>query len=242
MNKEIKKRNLANASLRDNEDLPVLNFINNIYHGQRITLLEVGSGECRFVKKLKSLYKNIEITCIEINKDLAKIAEQLGCNVINANILDVKIEKKYDIVHCSHVIEHFYYPDVTKVLDLLISVVNEQGRLIIRSPLMWDMFYQDIDHIRPYPIESILNYFNCKQQQKQGKARITVDSIWYRTFPKKIGSNTIYNSTTRTTIFTKFYYLVIRIMNRCYQYLWNRYRWPATKPNGYVAIIKTNNN
>ena len=241
MNKEIKKRNLTNASLRDNEDLPVLDFINNISHGQRITLLEVGSGECRFVKKIKKLYENIEITCIEINKELAKIAEQIGCHVINANILDVKIDNKYDIVHCSHVIEHFSYPDVTKVLDLLISVLNKQGRLIIRSPLMWDMFYQDIDHIRPYPIESILNYFNCKQQQKQGLASIEVDSIWYRTFPKKIGNNIYHNSTKGITIFKKIYSFFIKIMNRCYQYLWNRYRWPATKPNGYVAIIKISN-
>lgn len=240
MNKETKKRNMANSSFRDNEDMPVIDYIERINHGQKITMLEVGSGECRFVKKIKSLYPNIDITCIEINMELAKIAEESGCSVINANILDVQLNEKYDIVHCSHVIEHFSYPDITKLLEILVSAVNAGGRLIVRSPLMWRYFYADIDHVRPYPPEAISAYFNSNQQQKKGSGTIVFDLIWYRTEPRQLEfvskQHIIYGISFLREILNWF----VRKINNQYVKLWKKYRWPASSPNGYVAIIKYN--
>lgn len=238
MKKETKIRNIENSSLRDNEDLPVIDYIDSINKGQKITLLEVGCGECRFVKKIQKLYSNIEITCIEINPDLAKIAVDLGCTVINKNILDVQLENQYDIVHCSHVIEHFGYPEITKVLDFLVSAVNSNGRLIVRSPLMWRYFYADIDHVRPYPPESILNYFNNKQQQKRGNADIELETIWYRTAPKQIAYASYNNLIYGIPFMRRPYNMFVSKLNIWNAKLWNRYRWPASPPNGYVAIIK----
>ena len=238
MKKETKIRNIENSSLRDNEDLPVIDYIDSINKGQKITLLEVGCGECRFVKKIQKLYPNIEITCIEINPDLAKIAVDLGCTVINKNILDVQLENQYDIVHCSHVIEHFGYPEITKVLDFLVSAVGSNGRLIVRSPLMWRYFYADIDHVRPYPPESISAYFNYLQQQKKGNGTICFDTIWYRTEPRKLEfvskQHIIYGIPFLRRPFNWF----VRKINNQYAKWWKKYRWPASSPNGYVAIIK----
>ena len=242
MDKKRKIRNLQNSSLRDNEDMPVIDYIEKINHGQKITMLEVGSGECRFVKKIKNLYPNFEITCIEINSDLAKIAAEQGCAVINANILDVRLKEKYDIVHCSHVIEHFGYPDITKVLDFLVSAVNDDGRLIVRSPLIDDKdtwcFYGNIDHVKPYPPIAISNYFNMKQQQKQGTAKINIDNIWYRTSPKQIEKLATWNLLYGFKIYRLIYNSIIKRINHLYEHMWNKYRWPSTRPHGYVMIIK----
>ncbi|MBO4738015.1 MAG: class I SAM-dependent methyltransferase [Bacteroidales bacterium] len=242
MNKERKARNINNSSLRDNEDMPVFDYIDKINHGQKITMLEVGSGECRFVRKIKKLYPKIEITCIEINPNLAKFAEELGCIVINSNILDVELKEKYDIVHCSHVIEHFSYPNIMKVLDFLVSVVNDNGRLIIRSPLIDDKdtmcFYGNLDHIKVYPPIAIINYFELKQQQKQGKAKIAVETIWYRTSPKQLEQISTWHIAYGLIFFKTIMNYCIKKINRIYQFLWNRYRWPSTKPHGYVMIIK----
>ena len=229
---------MNNSSLRDNEDMPVIDYIEKINHGQKITMLEVGSGECRFVKKIKNLYPNFEITCIEINPDLAKIAEESGCVVINANILDVQLKERYDIVHCSHVIEHFSYPDITKVLDFLVSTVNNDGRLILRSPLMWEHFYDDIDHIRPYPIASVIHYFNYNQQQKQGNADLELEKIWYRTSPKQFDYASYSNFIYGIPFMRQPYNMLVRRINKWNIKLWEKYRWPATMPNGYVAILK----
>lgn len=242
MDKKKKERNIKNADLRDNEDLPVIDYITTINRDQKITMLEVGSGECRFVKKIKKLYPNIEITCIEINPQLASLANSLGFSVINDNILNISPSKKYDIVHCSHVIEHFGYPEITNVLDFLVASVNPDGRIIIRSPLIDDKdtwnFYGNIDHIKPYPPEAIINYFDLSQQQRQGRASIQVEKIWYRTSPKQFEKISTWH----------FAYCVVplrRILNYCItkfngynNTLWCKYRWPSTKPNGYVIIIE----
>ena len=176
MNKE-RKRNLENSDIRDNEDLPVIDYIDRINKGQRITMLEVGSGECRFVKKIQKLYPNIVITCIEINIKLASIANSLGCAVINDSILNLSPKDKYDIVHCSHVIEHFGYPEVTKVLDFLVDSVKQEGRLIVRSPLMWKDFYLDIDHVRPYSPRTIALFYILIVDSSKNKGLVTLNLI-----------------------------------------------------------------
>lgn len=242
MKKETKIRNIENSSLRDNEDLPVIDYIDSINKGQKITLLEVGCGECRFVKKIQKLYPNIEITCIEINPDLAKIAMDLGCTVINKNILDVQLENQYDIVHCSHVIEHFGYPEITKVLEFLVTSVKGDGRVIIRSPLIDDKdtltFYGNIDHIKPYLPLAITSYFYMSQQQKQGNARIEVTNLWYRTSPKQLDLLSTWHLLYGLFFCRNAINWCIKKINRLNQILWNRYRWPSTKPHGYVLIFR----
>lgn len=238
MNRETVKRNLQNCSLQDNEDMSVIDYISSVYNGKELTLLEVGSGECRFVKKINRLFPNIKITCLEINSELAKIAENCGFEVLNQNILDVTSSREYDIVHCSHVIEHFPYPEVTQLLEFLVVSTKVNMCFVIRAPLLWEQFYYDIDHVRPYSYESIWLYFNLKQQQKQGNAMIELDNLWYRTLPKHIDYlrtwNLLYLLKPLRGLFNK----IINKINRLYEILWKRFRMPSSKPNGYVAIIK----
>ena len=238
MNQERKARNIKNSSTRDNEDLPVLDYIEEINKGQELSLLEVGSGECRFVKKIANLYPNIKITCIEINPDLARVAYDCGFEIINDNILNVNISKEYDIVHCAHVIEHFGYPHVIQLLEFLVNSTKDGGCFIIRTPLMHKDFYIDIDHIRPYPPESIKNYFWLKQQQKQGTADISVKKIWYRTTPKSIDCLNTWDYLFLLKHFRGLLNAIIKLMNKMFLKLWNKYRMPSSMPTGYVMIIQ----
>ena len=238
MNKERIRKNLQNCNDRDNEDMPILDFIDTMNHGQEMTMLEVGSGECRFVKKIAKLYPNIKITCLEINPDLAQIARNLGFEVINENVLNVKPKKLFDIVNCSHVIEHFPYPQVTQLLDYLVASTRENGHFIIRAPLLHKGFYTDIDHIRPYPPESILNYFNLKQQQKQSKATVKVVDLWYRTAPKKLEYPNTWNWSFAFRPVRSITCRMLPYVNNLYKSMWNKYRFPSTKPTGFVLILK----
>jgi hypothetical protein len=240
MNKEKKERNLKNSEFRDNEDLPVIDHLDRITKGQELSMLEVGSGLCRFVKKVRELYPSINISCVEINSDLAKIAQNEGCVVYNTSFLDNTLPSNtFDIVHCSHVIEHFKYPEIIKVIDELLRVTKIEGYLVIRSPLMWKHFYDDIDHVRPYPPECILNYLYNPQQQVVGENNVEVVRIWYRTSPLEFEpidrSNWLYGITPIRLFYNKH---VLSRRNRLYKKLWNKFRWPSTKPNGYVMILK----
>lgn len=238
MNKGTITRNLQNCSEYDNEDLVVLDYLNQLKH-QTVNLLEVGSGLCRFTKKISKLYKNININCIEINKDLAKVAQDEGFNVYNKNFLTNDFgAERYDVVHCAHVIEHFAYPEIIQVIDRLLNLTKTGGYLIIRSPLHWENFYYDIDHVRPYPPESILTYLYNRQQQVVGRNEVEVLNIWYRTTPRTLQhinkENYLYPIKPYRNIANK----LIRRWNHIMKKLWNKYRWPASKPNGYVMILK----
>ncbi len=240
MNKERVQKNIATCESRDNEDSSIIELLEKLDLQKHYTLLEVGSGLCRFVKKIHRLFPNISITCVEINEDLAQIARDEGCSVFQTNFLENNIESNsFDIVHCSHMIEHFGYPEVRHVVDELLRVTKMEGFLIIRTPLMWEHFYDDLDHVRPYPPESILNYLYNPQQQIVGNNKVEVVRIWYRTRPKECNpidrSNWIYCITPIRLFYNKH---ILHRRNKRLEKQWNKYRWPATAPNGYVMIVK----
>jgi len=242
MNKERIKKNIATKDSRDNEDRPVIELLESLDPQKHYELLDVGSGLCRFVKKTHQLFPNITITCVEINEDLARIASAEGCEVFNVSFLDNKIaSNRYDIVHCSHVIEHFGYPDIRIVLNELLRVTKNNGYLIIRSPLMWEHFYDDLDHVRPYPPDSIVNYLYNPQQQVVGKSNVDVIRIWYRTRPVEHQAidrtSLVYGITPLRLLYNKH---ILPKRNKRLEKMWNKYRWPSTKPNGYVMILRCN--
>jgi len=240
MNKSQIQKNIITKDPGDNEDRSVIELFESLNPTQHYELLEVGSGLCRFVKKTSQRFPNISITCVEINEDLAQIAKDAGFEVHNVSFLNNNIESnRYDIVHCSHMIEHFGYPEVRIVLDELLRVTKKNGYLIIRSPLMWEHFYDDLDHVRPYPPQSIINYLYNPQQQSVGKNKVDIVRVWYRTCPVERHpidrSNKIYCITPLRLFYNKH---IIPHKNNRLEKLWNKYRWPASKPNGYVMILK----
>lgn len=237
--KQISK-NILTQSFRDNEDSSVMELLEGLDSKKKYELLEVGSGLCRFVKKISQLFPNISITCVEINEDLAQIARDEGFEVHNISFLENNLNSnQYDIVHCSHVIEHFSYPKIRVFLDELLRITKIDGYLIIRSPLMWEHFYDDLDHVRPYPPQSILNYLYNPQQQSVGKNKVDVVNIWYRNSPIERHpidrTNWVFGIVPLRRLYNKH---ILPQRNRLLERLWNKYRWPATKPNGYVMILK----
>lgn len=240
MNKAQIKKNILTKNSGDNEDRSVIELLESLDSTKHYELLEVGSGLCRFVKKIRHLFLNISITCVEINEDLAQLARNEGCEVYNTSFLKNNIaSNQYDIVHCSHMIEHFAYPEIRVVLDELLRVTRKDGYLIIRSPLMWEHFYDDLDHVRPYPPQSIINYLYNPQQQSVGKNKVDVVRVWYRTRPIERHpidrSNRIYCITLLRLFYNNH---ILPHRNNRLEKLWNKYRWPAAKPNGYVMILK----
>lgn len=234
------QKNLLTKDSDDNEDQPIIELLESLDAKKHYTFLEVGSGLCRFVKKIRQLYLNISITCVEINEVLAQVAKDEGCEVHNTSFLENNLSSNsYDIVHCSHMIEHFAYPEIRVVIDELLRVTKKDGYLIIRSPLMWERFYDDLDHVRPYPPQSIINYLYNPQQQSVGKNEVEVVRVWYRTHPIELHpidrSCWIYCITPLRLFYNKH---ILLHRNKRLEKLWNKYRWPATKPNGYVLILK----
>lgn len=206
------------------EDNAVIQFFDNLSNSNNLNYLEVGSGLCRFPLLVQDRYKNIKIKCIEINNDLVEFGMKKKLNVFCGDIIKTDFsDQEFDIIHCSHVIEHLDYERVSLALDEMFRILKNGGYLIIRSPLMYPGFYFNIDHIRPYPPESILSYFNYIQQQKVGSYKILEIYRWYRK-----EAYLVYNSN----------HLIVKFANFLFRLLWLSVSFPGSKPNGYVLIVK----
>jgi ubiquinone/menaquinone biosynthesis C-methylase UbiE len=207
------------------EDNVVFNFINGLKTGNnQINYLELGSGLCRFPLIVKNGYKNLNIKCLEKNSDLVALGIKNGLDVICGDVVKMNFaDSEFDLVHCSHVVEHLDYEGISDSLDEMFRILKPGGHLIIRSPLMYSGFYFDIDHIRPYPPEAILNYFNNNQQQKVGNYHVVEISRWYRR-----SAPLVFNSETN----------IAKIVNYLLKFTWLIFGLPKSKPNGYILILK----
>jgi ubiquinone/menaquinone biosynthesis C-methylase UbiE len=208
--------------MRDREDLPVLDFLKDKLENKNLNFLEVGPGLGRFLSKLKDSAR-FKITAIEINNNLCEKVRLSGFDCINDNILKNNFDDKiFDIIHCSHIIEHFSYPEIKILLNELIRITKINGFLIFRSPLSNPAFYFDIDHFRPYPPESILNFINSEQQQTISDYSVNEIKRWYRRWPVIILTDN----------------RLSRYFNCLMALLWIHFSFPFSRRNGYVLILQ----
>ncbi len=207
------------------EDASVISFFDSLQKDKKYAYLEAGSGFARFPLKIQERYPDVTIECLEINPTLAHMSTQHGLHTTVGNVIDLPYnDEQFDVVHCSHVVEHLGYPHVTTALEQLLRVTKTNGYVIIRSPLWHPEFFLDIDHIRPYPPETIMNYFKHPQQQKVGAAHVRMSSVWYRR-----GSVRFHNVGLSKI---KYY------ANALFAVLWLYIRFPVSKKNGYILILQ----
>ncbi len=204
------------------------NFILKYFGAEKeIKLVDIGCGMCLFADHIKSHFKNIEINCADINSELVEAALKKGYNARSADALELPYKDgEFDIVHCSHVIEHFGYPGVIKVIEELFRVAKKEAVIILRSPLVANhRFYDDIDHVRVYPPAAILNYITNPQQQKVGQIKACELERWYTRIAFEIN-------------YYKYDNFLTRKLNKLFKILWMVIGFPYAAPNNYGLILK----
>ena len=136
MNHElIQKKYIKECGI--NEDSTVINFLKKLDTNKNYNYLEAGAGLGRFPLLLKNelKLKNLNITCLDANETLVKELNQKNLKSITGDLIKLPFkDEEFDIVHCSHVIEHLGYPEITKALDEIFRIAKIKGYVIIRSP------------------------------------------------------------------------------------------------------------
>ena len=116
-------------------------------------ILDVGCGVGKFI----SLDPE-RIIGIDSNTTSIIFCKHKKYNVIQANIKTWTPSKSFNGIHCSHFLEHFNPSDVYTVIDRIDGLLSTYGVLVIRSPLLWSHFYDDLTHVKPYNPEAIMHY------------------------------------------------------------------------------------
>lgn len=94
-------------------------------------LLDVGCGSGNSLLSAKQL--GWDVTGLEIDPKAVKAARQQGLNVIEGDFRQLKqLEKQFDCIICSHVLEHVHFP--LELLEMLTQALRPQGVLLISMP------------------------------------------------------------------------------------------------------------
>jgi SAM-dependent methyltransferase len=148
-------------------------------------VLDVGCGYGEKMKLLNSLGINIE--GVEVNEEIVSRVRAAGLACLSIDDFQA-LEKQYDVVLMSHIIEHFSPKDLLVFLDEYLARLKTNGVLIILTPLLSPYFYDDFDHIKPYHPTGINMVFcdSTAQVQYYSRNRMQLIDLWFRRSPFRL--------------------------------------------------------
>lgn len=125
--------NISNRVYKNNGNSVVLNEIHN-FTNSNPKILDIGCGNGDVARNLNNL--NYIIDGITISEQEAINSRNVMRNVFIYNLenglpLDL-LEEKYDIIICSHVLEHICYP--SNLLRDIKNILSDRGILIVCLP------------------------------------------------------------------------------------------------------------
>lgn len=145
-------------------------------------ILDVGCGVGNFISLDP---KHIE--GVDQNKESLKILNKRGFKAKLGQVTKLPFKKgEFDGIFCGHVIEHLYPEQALSMLYEFDRILKPGGVIVMKTPLMYGRFYNDLTHIRPYPPESIMDYLmvtNQESTQRTADRKITnfrITNLFFR--------------------------------------------------------------
>lgn len=185
-------------------------------------ILDLGCGEGRFINQDPK-----RIVGIDQNINSIKICKNQGFNARLGNVSTIPFkDASFDGIHCSHVIEHLEPKNAHKLLNEVDRTLKKNGIFILRTPMLYNKFYCDLTHIKPYYPEAILHYLKVEEQNQRTLSDINgvykILKLKYRRAP--LFPNIDKNS---------FFFFLVPFFNFLY-----RLRISGLKKTGYMLILK----
>lgn len=180
-----KNKNVQNRLINRNNYTyqSILKLIDRFFKEQG-SVLDIGCGVGLIDFYLAK--KGYKVTAIDISSraiDLAKeSAINLGLKNVDFHVRNVEnelVEKKYDFIICSEVIEHVLDP--TALLSKIFSISTDNTVIIISAPISQSPLYKigflnvfdhEVGHLRRYSQESLVELLQSLNFRVEYKARV----------------------------------------------------------------------
>jgi len=142
-------------------------------------VLDVGCGFRRYLGRLSDM--GLDVTGVDANPDIVEANREAGFRCLTTEEFS-RTNETYDALLMSHVIEHFSPKDLIPFLDGYLDRLKVGGRLVIATPLLTRLFYDDFDHVKPYHPMGLLMVFGDKRAQVQYYAKniLRLEDVWIR--------------------------------------------------------------
>ena len=211
------------------EQAQLIHFVETAAASREARILEVGCGFGGNMIALKTAGFS-RVMGVDVNPQTvaANLAKGLDC--VTADGFD---GKDFDIVIMAHVIEHFQPEPLMVFLDRYLDALKPGGVLIVSTPLLWEGFYQDFDHIKPYYPKGLLSIFEqgIVQVQYYGRNRLSlVGHPWVRKMPFLIAGHKYF--------LIQPFNLFERIVQVGLNLAFYGSRGRIGKPNGWMGVFR----
>jgi ubiquinone/menaquinone biosynthesis C-methylase UbiE len=126
------------------------------YYKAGMKALDIGAGEGAFAQMLgdDSIYlvdgNEESVNSLKVKYKNSYLVKLPGVTPFKNNF--------FDFIHCSHLVEHFQPSELYEFLVEIDRILASDGILVISAPLMWEGFYADLSHVKPYLPEVFKNY------------------------------------------------------------------------------------
>lgn len=121
-----------------------------------LSILDYGMGRGKYLRLFSDM--GLQATGVDINPEYIEQARTAGFEALHESELG-SLDKRFDVIFLSHLIEHLDPNQLVHLLDRLIALLAPHGRLVMISPLLGERFFHDFSHVRPYYPQSIRHAF-----------------------------------------------------------------------------------
>ncbi len=118
------------CSIAINKSVRMLNYWSNLMGRTPQSILDIGCGTGAYYMGFNKL--NVDWHGIDVNKDMVDFCKSHGVPVLNIDMTKDRINKKFDIVFSSQVLEHVFEPNL--FLESIWNLLSDNGLLHMDVP------------------------------------------------------------------------------------------------------------
>ncbi len=187
--------------------------ISKAYLNNESKVLDIGAGAGAFIKYCK----REDFYLFDGNEESINELKKLYKNCFLGTLPHLPFESGiFDLIHCSHVVEHLepqVFYDTLKEMD---RCLNKKGYLIISAPLMWENFYDDLSHIKPYNPNLFIKYLTKTKEINLTREKISES---YEMVDLKYRYHEVcyteYFTSVKNNLLSKLFLKLINLAYRC---------------------------
>lgn len=118
------------------------------YIKENDTVLDIGAGNGNFA----DFSNKREIYLFDGNaSSINFLRDKNYINVFQGQLPKLPFNNNFfNLIHISHVVEHLQPQELYETVKEIDRCCKPSGRIVISAPLLWEGFYDDLSHVKPY--------------------------------------------------------------------------------------------